>query len=143
MAYIDYSDYTTYLAGRTAVIPEPEFNYWAEEASGAINNETYGRLSDAEILQQYEACVKRAACKLAEFMYNKETRTPAGNREVKSEKVFEYSVTYEDAGALDAQYNAVLSGLDYCNGISTGLRYRGITCEVSPCCTPCNERVMK
>lgn len=91
MRYADYSYYTdNYLSGRTALISASDFDYYAEQAGIWLSHYTYGNIENVKYIPDK---VKQCTCAIAEKMcrYDKTTET----QEITSEKVGDYSVSYE------------------------------------------------
>lgn len=83
MIYANYDYYTSeFLLGRSALISVTDFNFYANKASKAIDRHTFNNATDIDP-------VKMCCCELAEIYFKQATQ-----KDVKSEKVGEYSVTY-------------------------------------------------
>lgn len=115
--YATFEDYKAiFLLGRNALIPESEFAFWSTQASGYIDNATFNRLGNEEILLEHKERVVKAACGVAELLY-KNNLSP----KIKSQSIGSFSQTFIDEKTMQDDIQAVLSrelGL-------TGLLYRG------------------
>lgn len=70
-SYADYQNYIElYLLGRGAKIPEKEFDYWAQQASDVIRQNTFGRVDDMDIIPE---AVTLCCCQIAERLCLVET----------------------------------------------------------------------
>ncbi len=113
-----YTD--NYLMGREAVIDTASFPFYALKATRIINQYTFGNIDESNLIDEVQMC----CCEIAEFIYNTEQQErPKG---IQSEKVGEYSITYEKDTDIDAQKYSALKSIIY-NWLSdTGLLYRGL-----------------
>lgn len=90
MAYADYRFYVDEYKGEA--VSETAFPRLSEDASGLIDQMTYGRLKrGAEVTRD----VKMAVCAVAEALQKQQAEQTAAG--VESETVGSYSVSYEDA----------------------------------------------
>ena len=113
-----YTD--NYLMGREAVIDTASFPFYALKATRIINQYTFGNIDESNLIDEVRMC----CCEIAESIYNTEQQErPKG---IQSEKVGEYSITYEKDTDIDAQKYSALKSIIY-NWLSdTGLLYRGL-----------------
>lgn len=120
--YVDNTYYNTqYLCGKTAVIGATVFPYYAKMASRYVEQLTFGNIDISDIPN----AVKECTCEVAEYLYNAESTKRADG--IKSEKVGEYSVTYDTDGAKaeDAKNANILAICKRWLG-DTGLMYCGV-----------------
>lgn len=97
--YIFYVD--TYLMGRQAAIGPADFPFYARGAGQIIKQYTFGHIDlDEPICEAVQLC----CCELAEYARDKERRGEKSNG-IKSEKVDDYSVTFEDISSIEATDN--------------------------------------
>ncbi len=101
MAYADYSFYqSNYLSGKTAVIDSTVFSFFERKAENYIRQHTFNRISDSTV-----DSVKMCCCELTELYFNEDKELQALSSGIKSEKVGEYSVSYDDKIAVTNSYN--------------------------------------
>ena len=128
--YVNYAWYTdNYLLGKSPVVPEELFDYYATLASAEINNIVS---LDADLTDPCDE-VKAATCEIAEILCQGEgTSTdeasvsiPVG---ISSERVGEYSVSYSGNSATEktaAQTKQIRGSVSKWLG-KTGLLFRGV-----------------
>lgn len=114
MAYATYTDYTTWLSGRTAKIVATDFPFYANKATRLMDKITVGKTKESlTVLDEMKNC----CCELAEMLLAEESR----NRNVKSENNDGYSVTYDETQTVDSRAKDIC--LEYL--LDTGLLYKG------------------
>ncbi len=99
MRYADYEYYTEYLSGKAALISAADFNYYEAKAENKIDYYTFGRLKNMEDIPED---VKRCICDITEKIYEYDNMTKG----VTSEKVGDYSVTYENKAVQKSNLDA-------------------------------------
>lgn len=122
--YADYNFYTdTYLSGKAAVISAADWTYYERLAEYYVRNHTLARSDSYTDGDE----VKLATCELAEQYYSYD-HDEKYTRDISSEHVGEYSVTYtahtdaakaEDLKAIMAKYLSL-----------TGLLFKGADSNV-------------
>lgn len=125
MIFADYQFYQEqYLLGKSPLIPENEFKFYANKASNEILNRIKFDFNGEPIEE-----MKQAMCELAEAQFrqaNSDSESvPLG---VASEKVGEYTVTYKGNSKIEIERDYTLkvtSILKKWLG-KTGYLYRGI-----------------
>lgn len=113
--YVDFDYYKQhYLLGKEEVIDTTSFLYYATKATALIRQATYGK-SDTTPTDSVKMC----CCEIAEVMHSYEQ----SSSNVTSEKVGEYSVSYQQATQDDCtkKVNHSIS-----NWISSEMRYVGV-----------------
>ena len=86
----DYSFYTeSYLTGREAVIDAASFPHVERTASNIVRGLTYGNIDETNAIPEP---VQMCVCEVAEALHRYDKLSERG---VTSEKVGDYSVTYE------------------------------------------------
>lgn len=119
--HIDYEFYRfKYLSGKGEVLDENSFDYYIRKAINILKR--YAPSLSAEALT-YEA--KLCACEIAEIVFqNDATQSERGG--VSSEKVGDWSKSYENTEQTMQAMQKKIKGVvyDYLSG--TGLLYRGV-----------------
>lgn len=117
--YADSDYYTrTYLSGKSAVISQVYFPFYARKASSYIRQYTFDQIGD-----NVPDVVKLCCCELAEELYRMDN-SPVANG-VSSEKVGDISVTYESAEQRRRLLPNTVKAIIYAWLADTGLLYRG------------------
>lgn len=117
--YADYSYYErAYLNGRAAAVPAEEFAFYAQKASACINQYTLDRIG-AAVPEEVRLC----CCELTELFYRSACSGTA--RGVASEKVGDWSVSYENAEAARQALPKEIKSVVSLWLAGTGLLYRG------------------
>lgn len=120
MNYADYEYYINNYEGN--LIPSKQFNKYAIIASQYIRANTYSNINEnAEIIDEVKMCM----CEIAENQYKDDLLTE-DNTGISSEKVGDYSVSYESKeNRLATIKNQNRNCLRLWLG-NTGLLYRGV-----------------
>lgn len=119
--YANQVDYTNWLRGRAATIPLTEFDFWAHAASQRIDQATFNRLHDEDVLAEYCDVASDVTCEIAEIIYHEST---TGDRVLSSMSIDGYSEHYADSKIAKPQDRisaAIKRGFSV-----TGLLYRGV-----------------
>lgn len=125
MIFADYQFYQEqYLLGKSPLIPENEFKFYANKASNEILNRIKFDFNGEPIEE-----MKQAMCELAEVQFSQSNSNSASvPLGVASEKVGEYTVTYKGNSNIQIERDYTLkvtSVLKKWLG-KTGYLYRGI-----------------
>lgn len=108
----------TYLQGRTAIV-SVAFPYYARSATMLIKQYTGTNIDELDISDEVKMC----CCELAEQVYSFETKS---NVNVTSERVGDYSVSYENGENAQSAYETKTQDIIYKWLAGTGLLYRGL-----------------
>lgn len=120
--YADYAFYAADYCGE--LVASADWPRISLRADACIDRLTFGRLRNGAVVSD---AVRMAACAAAEVMKNQEIAQKANPAGIKSESVGGQSVTYEDAAALNKQYEAeLLAAVDLWLPRSEPLRYAGV-----------------
>ncbi|HWT27620.1 MAG TPA: hypothetical protein VN131_06745 [Mobilitalea sp.] len=114
--YADSAYYSNTYKG--AVIDTASFDLYARKATLEIKKYTFNRVDDTEIPEEVKTC----CCELAETIYKSD---PLNHNGISSEKVGEYSVSYESQAEIDAKLEGDTRTIIYNWLAMTGLLYRG------------------
>lgn len=118
---IDYYN-ETYLLGRAAVIDATLFNYYAMLASKFIKQATFGNIDETkDIIDEVQMC----CCEIAEQIFINGTES-ADKGNMVSEKVGDYSVSYESSKDKSKEENCKINGIIHSWLGNTGLLYCGV-----------------
>ena len=121
MIYSTFTDYTSWLRGRTAIIPSAEFDFWADKASSDIDAVTFNKLSDSDVLLEFKEAVNATCCEVAELMYKNEAET--AEKQIKGYSIGNYSESYVvDQVTSKEKITACIKR----RLANTGLLYRGV-----------------
>lgn len=121
MNYADEQFYIEeYLKGKEPVV-RTGFPFYARKASRILDLSTFGRLKNCKELPE---CVRMCCCELSECLSIQQESKKTSC--IKSEKVDDYSVTYEDIKTRDAKQEADIKKIIAAWLEDTGLLYRGI-----------------
>lgn len=140
MSYADYDYYKNSYGG--SLITEDKFSFTAARASDIIDEATFSRLENS-VPEEFSEKVRVCCCELAESIYSYTVRT--GDSEssggassgIASEKIGQYSVTYQSESEEQAKKLSLAIGSDgnldklYYGIIlkhlgNTGLMFRGV-----------------
>lgn len=112
-----------YLMGRQAVIDTASFPFYARKATQAIKQYTFDNIDENKpILDAVQMC----CCEVAEYLYTDEQQSKNQTNGVISEKVGEFSITYESSKNKDDYKKSVIKGIIYTWLADTGYLYRGM-----------------
>lgn len=117
IAYAIYTDYTTWLGGRTPVLTSTDFSFYALAATFKIYSATFGNIPNT-----IPENVKQCTCALAEEIYKLEQR-----KGISSENNDGYSISYDTTVTADGVIEDIIRTMlvDY-NLADTNLLYRGL-----------------
>lgn len=116
-----YTD--SYLMGRVAVLDTATFPFYATKATQTIKHYTFDNISLNEPINDV---VQMCTCELAEFLYTDEEQSKNQTTGVTSEKVGEFSISYESSKVKADNKNSKIREIIY-NWLShTGYLYRGL-----------------
>lgn len=117
-----YTDYEFYVHSYYGKIIEDSFDFlfFARKASQIIKRFTFGKIPDNEIPE----CVQMCCCELVELLYNSKTDEEGYS----SEKVGDWSVTYESSKEREAGFNRKIKSAIYDWLSDTEYLYRGVSC---------------
>lgn len=120
--YADYAFYVEIFGGE--LIQSLDWPAVSRRADAYLDRLTYNRLRNDDAVTN---AVRMAACAVAEVIQRQNQAQGANPAGVKSESVGGQSVTYEDAVALQAQYDAaLLDAADLWLPRTDPLRYAGV-----------------
>ena len=112
-----------YLQGREAVIDTASFPFYATKATQVIKQYTFNNIDENKpVLDAVQMC----CCELAEYIYDEEQQSKNQSKGILSEKVGEYSITYESSKNKDDCMKSVIKGIIYTWLADTGYLYRGV-----------------
>ncbi|MEG0899519.1 MAG: hypothetical protein RSF40_07415 [Oscillospiraceae bacterium] len=123
MVYADSTFYkSNYLSGKAAIIDTAVFPFFERKAANYIKQNTFNRVSESSPTESVKMC----CCELAELYFNEDKELQALSSGIKSEKVGEYSVSYDEKIAItysysQRRYDCICDWL-----LNTGLLYRGV-----------------
>lgn len=120
--YADYAFYVGSYGGE--LISSLDWPHISCQTDAYLDRLTYNRLRhDSPVTD----AVRMAACAVAEVMHRHEVTQTANPAGIKAESVGGQSVTYEDAAAFQARYDAeLLDAADLWIPRSDPLRYAGV-----------------
>ena len=124
VSYTTVEYYTDkYLMGRQAVIDTAVFPFYALKATQVIKQYTFDNIDENKpILDEIQMC----CCELAERLYETEEQNKSKPVGVTSEKVGEYSVSYESSKATEDISNKKIRNIIYSWLSDTGYLYKGV-----------------
>lgn len=102
------------------VLDTVSFDMYALKATQTIKMHTFSKIKDSNIPEEAKLC----CCELAEVIHKHET-TKTGSGKV-SEKVGDYSVTFESQKQIEETYNNSVTSIINKWLLMTGLLYRGV-----------------
>lgn len=124
---VQYVDYVYYKEKFKGTIPEDAFEHSVVQASAFVRKITFNNISEENVLDE----VKDAVCAVCDVIYQDKTllnRTKG--REVRSENVDGYSVSYVSEGRAGKIHEETLSRKMYFAAqtylLHTGLLYCGV-----------------
>lgn len=120
--YADYAFYVEIFGGE--LIRSLDWPAVSRRADAYLDRLTYNRLRNNDAVTD---AVRMAACAVAEVMHRHEVTQTANPAGIKAESVGGQSVTYEDAAAFQARYDAeLLDAAELWLPRSDPLRYAGV-----------------
>lgn len=124
MIFTTVEFYTSdYLMGRQAVIDTALFPFYARKATQVIKQYTFDNIDENKpILDAVQMC----CCEVAEYLYTDEQQSKNQSNGILSEKVGEFSITYESSKSKDDYKKSVIKGIIYTWLADTGYLYRGM-----------------
>lgn len=120
ISYIDCDYYkNNYLCGKKAVI-DTAFDFYSRESSAVLSKYINGEIGDN--IDEVKLC----CCEIAELLYKASNSHNSQSIGLKSEKVGDYSVEYEDESNKQDAVNREIRSIIYKWLAKTGLLYRGV-----------------
>ena len=116
--YTDYAYYQNTYKGD--LIPSDKFEFYSRKATQYIKLNTFERVNELEIPDEVKMC----CCELAEVEYKADNASKAEG--ITSEKVGEYSVSYESSESIKENKQKEMSNVLRLWLLNTGLLYRGL-----------------
>lgn len=114
--YADAAYYSDIYKG--AVIDTASFNVYAMRSTQVIKVYTFNRIDESSIQDEVKMC----CCEVAEYIFKTD---PLNHNGISSEKVGEYSVTYEKQTDIDNKLECDMKKIIYRWLATTDLLYRG------------------
>lgn len=124
ISYTTVEYYTDkYLMGRQAVIDTAVFPFYAQKATQVIKQYTFDNIDEAQpLIDELQMC----CCEVAEHLYETEEQNKSKPVGVTSEKVGEYSVSYESGKASEDISSKKIRNIIYSWLSDTGYLYKGV-----------------
>ena len=116
-----YTD--NYLMGRKAVISTADFPFYAQKATQTIKQYTFDNVDETK---PFTDEIQRCCCEVAEHLYETEEHNKSKPVGVASEKVGEYSISYESSKVSEDISNKRTRNIIYSWLSDTGYLYKGV-----------------
>lgn len=116
--YVDYSYYKIQYKGD--LIPSDNFEFYCRKATQYIKTNTFDRVDENNVPEEVKMC----CCELCDVLYRADQSTKANG--ITSEKVGEYSVSYESAQSIKENLKKEINEVLRLYLANTGLLYRGV-----------------
>ena len=124
ISYTTHNYYTCkYLMGRQAVIDTAVFPFYAQKATQVIKQYTFDNIDETK---PFKDEIQMCCCEVAERLYETEEQNKSKPVGVTSEKVGEYSVSYESSKASEDISNKRIRNIIYSWLSNTGYLYKGV-----------------
>jgi hypothetical protein len=124
VSYTTVEYYTDkYLMGRQAVIDTAVFPFYAQKATQVIKQYTFDNVDETK---PFKDEIQMCCCEVAEHLYTTEEHNKSKPVGVTSEKVGEYSVSYESNKATEDISNKKIRNIIYSWLSDTGYLYKGV-----------------
>lgn len=116
--YVDYEYYKTTYKGD--LVPSDKFDFYCRKATQYVKINTFNRIDENNVQEEVKMCV----CELCEIVYKVENTTRTYG--ITSEKVGEYSVSYESSQNIKASQEVDMGKTLRLWLADTGLLYKGV-----------------